>query len=80
MEKVSALTWLVLETPGINLCCDINGMFILGWALRVTRRKEKAKRNRLQVGERRGGKTAVMLKRREDGTRASTTRSPVVQK
>lgn len=56
MEKVSALTWLVLETPGINLCCDINGMFILGWALRVTGHKEKAKCNSLQGVERRGVK------------------------
>lgn len=54
MGKVSALTWLALETGGINLCCDINGMFILGWALRVTGHKEKVKRNRLEVGESRG--------------------------
>lgn len=59
------LTWLVLQMPGINLCCDINGMFILGWAVRVARHKEKAKRNRLQGGG--GSKTAVMLKRREEG-------------
>lgn len=53
MEKVSALTWLVPETPGINLCRDINGVFILGWDLRVAGHKEKAKRNRLRMGERR---------------------------
>lgn len=41
-EKVPALTWLLLETPGINLCCDINGLFLLGWALRVTGREDKA--------------------------------------
>lgn len=56
MEKFSVLTWLVLQMAGINLCCDINGMFILGWAVRVARHKEKAKRNRLQEGERRGVK------------------------
>lgn len=41
-EKVPALTWLLLETPGINLCRDINGLFLLGWALRVTGREDKA--------------------------------------
>jgi len=55
MADISALTWLVPETPGINLCCDTNGMFTLGWALRVAGHKEKAERNSLQVGERRRG-------------------------
>lgn len=70
-KNASVLTWLVPKTPGINLCCDINGMFILGCALRVTGHKDKAKRNRLQVGMRRGGKNATMLKRREGGRETS---------
>lgn len=57
--KVSALTWLLLETPGINLCRDINGLFLLGWALRVTGREDKAERNRLwgERGRERGKNT-----------------------
>lgn len=49
-EKVSALTWPLPETPGINLCRDTNGLFLLGWALRVTAREDKAQRNRLWGG------------------------------
>lgn len=68
-EKVSALTWPLPETPGINLCRDINGLFLLGWALRVTARGDKAQRNRLwgegEKGGGREGKTPGMLKSRE---------------
>lgn len=43
-----------VETPGINLCRDTNGLFLLAWALRVTGPEDKAERNRLWGGKEEG--------------------------